>query len=86
MINLRTPFNRFTTISPDDSADIPTPDSQRMIGIYVGGAGDLSVTTFDNVSQVVFSAVPAGTILPITVRRVNAAATTATNLLALYCV
>lgn len=45
--------------------------------LYVGGAGDVAVTMF-NGDQVVFSAVPAGTILPICVRQVRLTGTTAT--------
>lgn len=42
--------------------------------LYVGGAGDVAVTMF-NGDQVVFSAVPAGTILPVCVKQVKGATT-----------
>lgn len=86
MINLRSPFNKFLLVSPDDAADLPRFDSNRVIALYVGTGGDVSVTADDNIATVVFAAVPSGTFLPLTVRRVNAAATTATNILALYSV
>ena len=51
--------------------------------LYVGGAGDVAAVDLDNVA-VVFTGVPAGSYLPGHFRRVNAAGTTATNLLAAY--
>jgi hypothetical protein len=53
--------------------------------LYVGGAGDLTVEMLNPETPgvtVVFTAVPAGTVLPISVERVLAA-TTATNIVAL---
>ncbi len=47
--------------------------------IYVGGAGDVKVTCVDG-SVAVFTAVPAGTILPVAVVLVWSAGTTATNM------
>lgn len=51
--------------------------------IYVGGAGNLTCIMSDD-SSVLFSAVPAGTILPITVKQVLSTGTTATLLIGLY--
>lgn len=50
-------------------------------GIYVGGAGDVTVTMRDDGASVTFSDVPAGTILPIRVKKVTAA--TASDLVGL---
>ena len=61
--------------------------------LYVGGAGNVAVDMLGTVSGgqagatgVVFTAVPAGTILPVSVRRVLnvGAGTTATNIVALF--
>lgn len=62
------------------------------LGLYVGGAGNVSVITRaasekqarDGVAAVAvtFVAVPAGTTLPIAVSRVNSTLTTATNIVA----
>lgn len=56
--------------------------------LYVGGAGDVTVIMVGDYATpgtpVTFSGVPAGTILPIQVRRVNAIGTTATLIVALY--
>ncbi len=50
-------------------------------GIYIGGAGDVTVTMADGAS-VTFNEVPAGTILPVRATHVTAAA--ATELIGLY--
>lgn len=52
-------------------------------GIYVGGAGDVDVL-MDKNQEVLFKAVPVGTILPIETSRVMSTNTTATLLIALY--
>jgi hypothetical protein len=51
--------------------------------IYVGGAGDVAAVMADG-SVLTFSAVPAGTLLPIRCKRINSTNTTATLMLALY--
>jgi hypothetical protein len=58
-----------------------TGTTQRGVCLYVGGAGDLTVT-MESGNSVTFTAVPAGTFLPILVTHVTAA--TATAILALY--
>lgn len=51
--------------------------------LYVGGAGDVAVVMLGGQS-LTFSAVPAGTILPIRVTQVKSTGTTATLILGLY--
>ena len=50
--------------------------------LYVGGTGNLKVTTVDG-SVVTFSSIPAGTILPIRVKVAWSTGSTATNVVAL---
>lgn len=51
--------------------------------IYVGGTGDVTAVDQDG-GTALFSAVPAGTTLPIMAIRVNAVGTTATLMVAMY--
>jgi hypothetical protein len=52
--------------------------------LYVGGTGDVAVVMADGGNAVTFSAVPAGSILPVQVTKVMSANTSATLILALY--
>lgn len=51
--------------------------------LWVGGAGNVSVHD-QNDNVVTFNSVPAGTLLPISPKRVRATSTTATNIVALF--
>lgn len=64
------------TVSPSDSGTI----SAR--ALYVGGAGDVKVNTAGG-TTLTFSAVPAGTVLPVQISRVWEADTTATLMVGL---
>lgn len=65
-------------VTKSDSTILPVTRS-----LYVGGTGDIAVTMADSVGTITFTSVPAGSILPIQVTQVLAA-TTATNIIALY--
>lgn len=67
------------SITPSDSSDL----SPWIRALYIGGAGNVSVITAGG-QTVTFSGLPAGTILPLHIRRVNATGTTATSLVGLY--
>ena len=73
------PSGTFQTITPNDATDL---SPAKIRGIYVGGAGNLAVQGFNDDDTITFVAVPAGTLLPIMVKKVMAA-TTATNLVGL---
>lgn len=66
-------------VTPSDTADL----GFKTRGLYVGVGGDVNVD-MTNGDTVLFKNASAGSILPISVRRVRIASTTATNLLALY--
>ena len=65
-------------VTPHDSTNL----SDIASAIYVGGLGDVAVVFEDDV-VLTFSAVPAGTILPVRCKRINLTNTTATLILAL---
>jgi len=67
------------TITPDDNIELT--DLAR--ALYVGEAGNLAVTLFDG-TVLTFVGVPAGTFLPIRVRKVRSTNTTASSILGLY--
>jgi hypothetical protein len=72
------PSEDFYAITPSDSVALAT----AIRGIYVGGAGDVSVQNAAG-TAVVFKAVPVGSVLPVSTTRVNATLTTATLLIGL---
>ncbi len=52
--------------------------------LWVGGVGDVAVRMFGNATAVTFTAVPAGSLLPISVDQVLSAGTSATNIVRLW--
>jgi len=72
------PAYDMAAVTASDTADI-TPTR----GVYIGGAGDLKVDTAGG-TTITLSATAAGSILPISVKRIYATGTTATNIVALY--
>jgi len=76
---LESPAERAFAITGNDSTDLTIYPR----AIYVGGAGNVKVTTLGG-DTVTFSGALAGTILPVRVVRVFSTDTTATNLLGLY--
>ncbi len=66
-------------VSPNDSVDLPRGQCK---GLYIGATGNVEVNMADG-QTVLFSAVPVG-LLPVSVTRVLAGSTTATNIVALY--
>jgi hypothetical protein len=73
-------------VSPRDGFVVTKSDtvsfSVPVAGLYVGGAGDVTVLTQLG-TTLLFSAVPAGTILPIRCSKVFSTGTTATLITAL---
>jgi hypothetical protein len=72
------PYTEAVAIVPSDTVDI----GRLTDAVYVGGAGIVQAVMQN--SRVAAFTVVAGATLPIRVRRVNAASTTATLMLALY--
>lgn len=73
------PARSWKPITPSNTDNLPA----GCRGIYVGGAGNVELCGDDDVLSV-FTAVPIGTFMPCGPKRVNAALTTATFLVALY--
>lgn len=81
------PYNLNLAVTTSDSTDLVpwTASGLPTSALYVGVTGDVVTAAADNSgSLVTWKAVPAGTFLPIAVRRVQASGTSATNLVACY--
>ena len=76
---LTSPADNAAAVTPSDSTDLAFISR----ALYVGGAGNIIVTMAGG-GDVTFSAVPAGSILPVRVTRVKATSTTATSIVNLY--
>jgi hypothetical protein len=67
-------------VTPSDTEDLAASPTK---GIYIGGSGNLKVAMADSTVET-FTALASGIIHPISVKRVYATGTTATNILAVY--
>lgn len=76
---LESPATNAVVVTPDNSNDL----AYTTRAIYVGGAGNINVDMVSG-QTCLFSGVPAGTVLPIRVKRVRSTSTTATLIVALY--
>jgi len=76
---LSSPARDAVAVTPSDTVNLVLTAR----ALYVAVAGDIKLRTFKN-SDVVFIAVPAGSIVPCFCRRVFATGTTATGIVALY--
>jgi hypothetical protein len=70
--------NAVTIVPHATNAVSPIPDQ-----IYVGGTGDITCQLMGDTSDVVFKAVPVGTLLPIRAKYIRAVGTTATLMIGL---
>jgi hypothetical protein len=76
------------TVSAHGASAITTSDTtiynEPTRGLYIGGAGNVTVDMADGGSPVLYFGVQGGTVLPIQVTRIYASGTTATYIVALY--
>lgn len=77
---LNSPARNGFSITPNDSTDL----SVTCRALFIGIGGDVSVVLAGDASSIVFKNIPAGTIVPISVKRVDATLTTAADILGLY--
>lgn len=76
--------SKAVTVTPSDTLDLTFPSGVYGTKyLYVGVAGDVSITTASG-DDVVLKALAAGVFHPISVRRIKNTSTTATNMLAVY--
>ena len=72
------PFTNAVLVSPNDEEDLEAVTR----AVYVGGTGNMKVTMQDS-GTVLFTGIPAGTVLPIRVKRIWSTTTNATTIIAL---
>lgn len=70
---------RAVLVTPSDVANLPN----AAFFLYIGGAGNVRVTTIGG-DDIVFTALPVGTILPVQVLKVWSTNTTATLIVGLF--
>jgi len=73
------PVKNAESVTPSDT----TTFTSITHGIYVGGAGDLAVTTVKG-NVVTFKSVPVGLIIPVQASKVMATNTTATDIVRMW--
>lgn len=78
--SLISPASKAVALTPNNDADLANIPR----AIYVGGAGNLTVTMLGQSGTTLFTAVPAGTILPIQIKRLHATGTTAAAIVAVW--
>jgi hypothetical protein len=76
------PYTHAEVVTKHDSNAQGNLANRSSDAVYVGGAGDIAVVMSNG--TVVLSAVPAGTLLPIRISRLNSTNTTATLVAALW--
>jgi hypothetical protein len=74
------PARQAVAITPDDDTDLDDPTR----GLYVGAAGDVAVILADDSAAVTFTALAAGIVHPLAVKRVRATGTTAEDIIGVY--
>lgn len=79
MTGLSDPASHHYAVTPSDGSDL----SPRPRAVYVGGAGDVSMTDAGG-AAVTWAGVPAGTTIPFRAVRIRSTGTTATNIVAIY--
>lgn len=77
---LAAPHFSAAAITPGDATDLTTSGIRS---VYVGGAGNITCRLLNDAADVVFSAVPVGTVLRICPSFIRATGTTATLLIGL---
>ena len=78
--SLEGPARRAFAITPADATEF----ANFTRGIYVGGAGNITLQMVGGSGNVLFSNVPAGTVLPIQAKGVDSTGTTATLLIGMF--
>lgn len=77
---LSDPVSNAATITPSDTLDLTTPTR----GLYIGGAGNVTLDLVDGGTNVLFTALQVGVIHPLRVKRVRLTGTSATGIVGVW--
>lgn len=77
--DMAAPAEDWRNVTPSDTVNLPV----GCRSVYVGGAGNIVLVSRGG-NTVTFTAIPAGSVLPVMPMRINATNTTATLIVALY--
>lgn len=78
---LAAPALHGAVVTPNDGVDLPGGPTRA---VYVGGTGHMAVDFEGGETNVLLSAIPVGTIMPLRVKRIRSTGTTATLIVALW--
>lgn len=79
------PHNGLAYTPPNDTDTFVDSRGDAVpVSVWVGGTGNVTVLPFGATTTVTFTGVPAGTVLPVMVRRINLTGLTATSLVVIY--
>ncbi len=78
--DLDAPAERAFTVTPHDT----NPLANITRGLYVGSTGDVTCRLKGDTSDVVFSSVPAGALLPFRIEYVRTTGTTASDIVGVF--
>lgn len=73
------PARKLVAVTPNDANEL----TYWARALWIGGAGNVAVIAQDDTAAVTISGVPAGTLLPISAKKVMATNTTATLIVAI---
>ena len=71
------------SVTPNDNANLPNNADRPVRAVWIGGAGNLRVD-MTNGTDVTFVGCLAGSLIPISVKKVYATGTSATSIVAVY--
>ena len=78
------PAANAVVVTKSDTIDIPMGTAAATRALYVGTGGNISVEMERDGSAIIFTSVQGGSILRISITRVNSTSTTASNMVALW--
>lgn len=78
--SLESPADNAASLTPNDSTDLSTVAR----GVYIGGAGDITVDFVGDGTNITITGLSAGVIYPFRVQRLYSTGTTATDIVGLW--